>query len=147
MKTLIYRLFTFFCAMTSIVVTMSPITLAQNDCNAYWKKCHVEGVETIHTKDPSTSAGLLDTVKNAINRCLGILATVTLCFCMYWWFKMLTSWADSKWYDGGWKVLKNALIWLAIIWLAWMIVSVVFWFVSTLSGWNQTQSTGIGGIW
>ena len=111
-------------------------------CNRFWAKCHVSDIKTIHTDDEGPNARLLDTIKNAINRCLGILATVVLCFCMYWWFKMLSSWSDSKWYDAWWKILQNALIWLAIILLAWMIVSVVFWFVGTLSGWNQTQATG-----
>ena len=113
---------------------------SDTDCNRFWAKCHVESINTLHTDDDDTSPGLLDTFKNAINRCLGILATVVLCFCMYWWFKMLTSGSDSKWYDDGWKVLKNALLWLAIILLAWMIVSVVFRFVGTLSGWNHTRA-------
>ena len=118
------------------------VTLADGNenCNRFWGKCHVSDIETIHTKDDDVSSCLLDTIKNAINWCLWILATVVLCFCMYWWFKMLTSGWDSKWYDAGWKVLKNALIWLAIILLAWMIVSVVFWFVATLSDGNQTWS-------
>jgi hypothetical protein len=118
------------------------VTLADNneDCNRFWAKCHVEDIQTYHTDDEDVSSWLLDTIKNAINWCLWILATVVLCFCMYWWFKMLTSGWDSKWYDAGWKILKNALIWLAIILLAWMIVSVVLWFVATLSDWNQTWS-------
>jgi hypothetical protein len=114
------------------------------ECNQYWAKCGVEDINTIHTKDESVSSGLLDTIKNAINWILWILATVALCVCIYWGFKMLTSWWDSKWYDAGRKVLKNAAIWLAIILLSWMIVSVVFWFVSTLSQWNQTKA---GEIW
>ena len=118
------------------------VTLADSneDCNRFWAKCHVEDIQTYHTDDDDVSSWLLDTIKNAINWCLWILATIVLCFCMYWWFKMLTSGWDSKWYDAGWKILKNALIWLAIILLAWMIVSVVFWFVATLSDWNQTWS-------
>jgi hypothetical protein len=40
-------------------------------------------------------------------------------------------------------VLKNALIGLAIIALAWMIVSVVFWFISVISSGNQTESSAI----
>lgn len=120
------------------------LLFAQNtDCNRRWGKCHVEDINTIHTEDEGASPRLLDTIKNAINWCLGILATVVLCFCMYWWFLMLTSGADSKWYDNGKKILKNALIWLAIILLSWMIVSVVFWFVATMSGWEQTQSAWI----
>ena len=124
-------------------MSLNFLSAESTDCNRRWGKCHVEDINTIHTEDEGASPRLLDTIKNAINWCLGILATVVLCFCMYWWSLMLTSGADSKWYDNGKKILKNALIWLAIILLAWMIVSVVFWFVATMSGWEQTQSTWI----
>ena len=121
---------------------MSPsfIYAQDNNCNRRWWDCHVEEINTVHT-ERHPDATLLDVIRNAINRCLGILATVVLCFCIYWWFQMLTSWADSKWYDNWRKVLKNALLWLAIILLAWMIVSVIFWFVATLSDANQTQAS------
>jgi hypothetical protein len=42
---------------------------------------------------------------------------------------MLTSWGDSKWYDAWLKIIKNAAIWLVIIWLAWLIVSAIVWLV------------------
>ena len=132
--------------ITWIAVFPSISFAQQEDCNRFWAKCNVEDINTIHTKDRTVSSGLLDTIKNAINWCMWILATVVLCFCMYWWFKMLSSWSDSKWYDAWWKVLKNALLWLAIILLAWMIVSVVFRFVGTLSGWNQTNSAWVEAV-
>ncbi len=121
--------------------TIPTITLADagTECNRWWGKCHVSDIHTIHTTDETVSSGLLDTIKNAINWILWILATVALCICIYWGFRMLTSGWDTKWYDAWMKVLKNAAIWLAIILLSWMIVSVVFWFVDTLSWWNQTQ--------
>ena len=125
-------------------LSMCPnfIYAQDNNCNRRWWDCHVKDINTVHTERHPDST-LLDVIKNAINWCLGILATVVLCFCIYWWFQMLTSWADSKWYDAWWKILKNALIWLAIILLAWMIVSVIFRFVAAMSSWNQTQSTDV----
>lgn len=122
------------------ILLISSTAIAQTEnCNKFWAKCHVEDIKTIHTDDSEANPRLLDTIKNAINWCLWILATVALCFCMYWWFQMLTSGADSKWYDNWFKILKNAAIGLAIIWLSWMIVSAVFWFVWTLSWWNETR--------
>lgn len=120
--------------------TIPAITLADSaeDCNRFWGTCGVEDIKTLHTDD-EPNARLLDTIKNVINWILWILATVALCICMYWGFKMLTSGADGKWYKDWRSILKNAAIWLGIILLAWMIVSVVFWFVGTLSWWNQTQ--------
>ena len=40
---------------------------------------------------------------------------------------------DSKFKKGG-QILKQAAVGLAIILLAWLIVSVVFWFVNTVGG-------------
>jgi hypothetical protein len=74
----------------------------------------------------------LDTIKNAINWLLGILATIALVICLYGGFLMVVSAGDSKKYESGLNVLKYAAIGLAIIGLSWMIVSVVFWFISTL---------------
>lgn len=121
--------------------TIPATTLADGgpECNKWWGKCYVKDIKTIRTDDEEVNSWLLDTVKNAINWILWILATVALCICMYWGFKMLTSGADGKWYKDGRTILKNAAIWLAIILLAWMIVSLVFRFVGTLSNWNQTQ--------
>lgn len=98
----------------------------------------VEKVDVIGT-DTWPSSSLLDTISSTIKWILGILATVALCICLYAWFKMLTSWGDSKSYDAGWTILKNAAIWLAIIWLSWIIVSAIFWFVA-LQWWEWTMT-------
>lgn len=117
------------------------INLNRNQCLARWfwddslwlvKKINVIGTD----KWPSST--LLDTVSSTIKWILGILATIALCICLYAWFKMLTSWGDSKSYDAWWTILKNAAIWLAIIWLSWIIVSAIFWFIK-LQWWEWTM--------
>ena len=92
-----------------------------------------------------TWAKFLDTIRNAINWILWILATIALVICLYGWFKMVTAAGDEKKYGEWLNVLKYAAIGLAIIGLSWMIVSVIFWFVGTLWGWNQTQKWTVGG--
>ena len=86
---------------------------------------------------------LLTTIKNAINWILWILATIALIICLYGGFLMITSAGDEKKYWDWLKVLKNAAIGLAIIWLSWMIVSIVFWFIGTL--WGKDATTQAGG--
>ena len=93
-----------------------------------------------------TWSAFLDTIKNAINWILGILATIALVVCLYGWFKMVTAAGDEKKYGDWLKVLKYAAIGLAIIGLSWMIVSVIFRFVGTLSWTNQTKWTGVGQV-
>lgn len=87
-----------------------------------------------------TGSAFLDTVKNAINWILGILATIALVVCLYGGFLMVTAAGDEKKYQKGLGVLKYAAIGLAIIGLSWMIVSVIFWFVKTLWWSQQTES-------
>ena len=106
----------------------------QADCNLLW-----------NCDQTLTESAFLDTIKNAINWILGILATIALVMCLYGWFKMVTSGGDEKKYGDGLKVLKYAGIGLAIIWLSWMIVSVIFWFIGTLSKGKQTKGTGVDG--
>ncbi len=90
-----------------------------------------------------TWAKFLDTIKNAINWILWILATIALVICLYGWFKMVTAAGDEKKYGEWLNVLKYAAIGLAIIGLSWMIVSVIFWFVGTLSWGDQTQGKAV----
>ena len=69
---------------------------------------------------------LLHTIRVAINRVLWILSFIALVLCLYAWFRMMTSWWDSKQYGAAFSILKNAAIWLAIIALSRLIVSLVF---------------------
>lgn len=93
-----------------------------------------------------TGSAFLDTIRNAINWILWILATVALVICLYGWFKMVTAAGDEKKYWEWLNVLKYAAIGLAIIGLSWMIVSVIFWFVGTLWWSNQTGSDNVQNI-
>ena len=93
-------------------------------------------------KQTLTGSAILDTIRNAINWILGILATIALIVCLYGGFLMVTAAGDEKKYQKWLSVLKYAAIGLAIVGLSWMIVSVIFWFVGNLSWTNQTKSTG-----
>jgi hypothetical protein len=90
------------------------------------------GVDWIHTIWTQRKQGdsLLYTIQTAINWVLWILATISLCLVLYAWFLMLTSWWDSKKYDTGLKIIKNAAIWLAIIAVSRLIVSLIFYVIN-----------------
>ena len=109
--------------ITAITPMISGVTLAQDKW--FWATTYVDWVIVPWTEKKRDDS-LIHTIKTAINRILWILATIALCLCLYAGFMMLTSWADSKWYDNGLKILKNAAIWLAIIWASRLIVSLIF---------------------
>ena len=91
-------------------------------------------------------AAFLDTIRNAINWILGILATIALVVCLYGGFLMVTAAGDEKKYQKWLSVLKYAAVGLAIIGLSWLIVSVIFWFVGNLSKGNQTASQNVSNV-
>ena len=80
--------------------------------------------------DKKQEDSLLKTIQTTINWVLWMLALVSLVLCLYAWFKMLTSWWDSKAYSAWFGILKSAALWLAIIALSWLFVSFIFWVIN-----------------
>lgn len=69
---------------------------------------------------------LIGVIKTFLNRLLGLLSLVALVLLLWGGFKMLTAAGDEGKFKEWFKVLKQAGIWLAVIWLSWFIVSIVF---------------------
>lgn len=133
MKKLLYWIFIAFWFNLALLGIVPSITFA-----GYWDDDLgiIPGFDTIIDTNKGPDSTLLDTIKNAINWFLAILATIAVAIIIYAWFKMLTSWGDSKWYDAWLKIIKNAAIWLVIIGLAWLIVSAIYWFIEeNADGW------------
>jgi len=65
---------------------------------------------------------------------LGLLATIALVICIWAGFQMITAAGDDGKYKKGMSILKQAAIGLVIIGLAWLIVSIVFRLIGTMSG-------------
>lgn len=69
---------------------------------------------------------LITSIKTFINRVLWILALITLVILLRWGFQMVTAaWDDGK-YKAWFKILKQAWFGLAFIWVAWLVVSMIF---------------------
>lgn len=86
--------------------------------------------------DSLKNDNLIFTIKNFINRVLGLLSLIALAICLRGWFQMLTaSWDETK-YKKWFTILKQAWLWLAIIALSWLIVSIIFRIV------NKTATIG-----
>ena len=121
--------------------TLAGVAVLPNQANADWTNPNADE-NLVSDWQKFTWSALLDTIRNAINWLLWILATLALVICLYGGFKMVTAAGDEKKYWDGLKVLKYAAIGLAIIGLSWMIVSIIFRFVSKLWWGNQTGSSG-----
>ena len=73
---------------------------------------------------------LVSVVKWVINRVLWILAFIALIVLLYGGFLMVTAWWDDWRYDKWFTILKQAAVGLVLIWVAWFIVSIIFWLIS-----------------
>jgi len=78
---------------------------------------------------------LIMTIRNFINRVLWLLSLIALAICLWWGFQMLTASGDETKYKKWFTILKQAWFGLAVIALAWLIVSVIF-RVINLSTWS-----------
>ena len=100
---------------------------------------YVTDYDVIWTSDGWDATGtpprLIETVKRTINRVLWILWLIALILCLRWWFQMLIAAGDDAKVKTWTKVLKHAAIWLAVIWLSWILVSFIFRLI------NRTQRT------
>jgi len=106
--------------------SFAPLTVDAQTIRWFWATVGVEWVLVPWAQDGNKDDSLLYTIQTAINRVLGMLSFIALVLCLYAWFMMMTSGWDSKKYGDGFKILKNAGIWLAIIALSWLIVSLIF---------------------
>jgi hypothetical protein len=76
---------------------------------------------------------LIDVVRNVVNRVLGILALIALIILLWWGFQMVTSAGDEGKFDNWFKILKNAAFGLVMIWVAWFIVSLIFFVINRVT--------------
>lgn len=130
------------------VFALAGVAILPNQAHAQnrWENPNADANLIWNWEQELTWAAFLDTVNNAINWILWMLATVALVICLYGGFLMVTAAGDAKKYEKGLEVLKYAGIGLAIIGLSWMIVSVIFWFVGNLSWDNQTGSQWVESV-
>ena len=131
--------------------SISGITLADDawwTTAWFWKANGVAWVWVSWTANAATegasSSSLLDTITNAVNWILGMLALIALIICLWGGFQMVTAAGDDGKYKKGMGILKQAAIGLVIIGVSWMFVSVIFWLIGTVSdSWAAKGATKI----
>lgn len=84
-------------------------------------------------------------VRGFVNWTLWILALIALLVLLRWWFQMVTAAWNEDQYGKWFTILKQAAAWLAMIGIAWFIVSMIF-FVINLVGrwWENTPGSTAG---
>ena len=92
------------------------------------------GIAWVSGDGSSTWGGLIGVVKSFINWMLGLLSLIALVMLLMGGFKMVTAAGDEEKYKGGFTIMKQAWIWLAVIGLSWFVVSIIFWVIGSSSG-------------
>ncbi len=76
---------------------------------------------------------LVNVITWVVNRVLWVLSLIALLVVLRWWFQMvIAAWDEDK-YNKWFTILKQASVWLAMIWLARFLVSGIFWLISLVT--------------
>lgn len=110
----------------------NPLTAEKH---SWWaEEVAIIGLKDASATDGWQEDGLINVIKGAVNWALWILGLIALLVLLYGWFLMVTAAGNEDQY-GKWRtILKHASIWLAVIGLAWFVVSIIFWLI------NQTAT-------
>ena len=111
--------------------------VAANTSAWNWLNGDVVGDQWIATigTDQDQHGSLVQIIKNFINWVLWILSLVVLVIVLAGWFQMVTASGNEEKYKKGFTILKHAGIWLVVIWLAWFVVTIIFWLLRNTT-WN-----------
>jgi hypothetical protein len=59
-----------------------------------------------------------------------MLSFIALVILLRWWFQMVTaSWDENK-YKKWFTILKQAALWLGVIWLSWLFVTLIMYLIN-----------------
>jgi hypothetical protein len=94
------------------------------------------------TQNKITDDSLVNVIRWWVNWVLGIMALIALIVVIRWWFQMVTANGDEGKFGAWYTLLKQAIIWIILIWVAWFIVSLVFWLINLTT--TPTIGTGAG---
>ena len=135
MKKLLSIMLLGFISFSSILSSVFAVNSYTDPNNAYknpnWAS-RAAGIDVIGTETGQWE-NLIQVVKNAINWILGILALITLVLLLWGWFQMVTAAWDEKKYEAGFTILKQAAFGLMMIWVAWFVVSIIFFVINLVT--------------
>jgi hypothetical protein len=119
--------------MTLMATVLSSTTLAQ-----WWWVVGVTGLDSLPWVEANMTWAqnnwlVSSVIQTAVNRVLGILAFIALLILLYAGFLMLTAAGDDDRYNKWFTILKQVALWLVMIWLAWLIVSMIFYLIDFIT--------------
>lgn len=101
---------------------------------------YVQGLK-VPESESKTEDRVLNVVKGAVNRVIGILWLLLLIMVIRGGIQMLTANGDDGKYNAGMKIVQNGATWLLILGASRFIISLIF-FVIELVANNNTPDAG-----
>ena len=129
MKKLSLKVLSF--AVLGILSLWGLVAFAQNTPSGFWDPTATTNVGVSWT-GASTGDSLITVIKTFINWMLGMLALIALVVLLWGGFQMVTAAGDETKYKKGFKILQQAAIGLVFIGVSWLVVSVIFWLLTTI---------------
>lgn len=124
--------------MTSVWLLLGTYSIAQDSSNSFWSNTQY-WINVIWWTEWNVDDSLMRQLQSVLNYILVLLSFIALVILLYWWFQMVTAAWDEGKYWNWFKILKQAAIWLAIIWFSWLIVAMIFmilWAWATPTWWQ-----------
>ena len=117
--------------------SFNAFTSAQVDTNQgnFWDVEKTEDV-WVAVAWQDKEEGLIGVIKGFINWVLWILGLIALIILLWGGFQMVIAAWDEEKFNNGFKILKQAGIGLALIWVSWFIVSLIFSVIWSIAGWQ-----------
>jgi len=132
-----------------IIWIIALFTLWNNTAFAdggFWISDWVSGIDVPKTDDQNVDDEALHIVVKVVDRILSLVSLIAIIVFMIWWYKVITAWWDDSKVKSWYKFIKNAIIWILIIWLTRAIVRLIFRFVGWMD-WDWNFDTSWGGGW
>lgn len=120
-----------FLVLSSIIVSTSAVTYAGTfgfgNTDSVSSTVQVQVGWAANGDNTFRDEQFLSLVRWAVNWVLWLLALIALILLIYWGILMVTAAGDEEKYKKWFSILRAAAIWLTLIWVAWMIASLIFW--------------------
>lgn len=122
----------FMLLITALLLVATVSVTTAFDFSFWYQRNGVEAVKSIKNisvggVQQDQKDNFLDVVKGVANWVFGILALIALLIVMYWGFLMVTSTGEDDGYTKWLSIMKSALIGIALIGVAWFVVSIIIW--------------------
>lgn len=118
------------------LINLWGVVLAVQDDFGFGKDDSVIATKDINvgsTDEIQREGAVLDIVKSAVNRVLGVSALIALIFLIYGGVRMVIAWGNEESYNQWFAILKSAAIWIALLWIARFMASLIFWMINTFA--------------